>query len=1181
MKTPPRTLPPLLALLPLLLASLANGAPSAVVSRVAPDGRTQRDVLPAGSGVVQLTKHDGSLAQQTLDANAPLRLIVEFDGPPAVSLRARGLSAIAPAQRLERFRSDLAALAASARGSKRASGATNVAIIRREYSEVLSGAAVTLAPELLGPVRRLPYVRRVVLDREVRASLAESVPIIRADQLRDLAGVSGAGIRVGIIDTGVDYTHPALGGEFGPGERVAGGYDFVNGDADPLDDHGHGTHVAGIIGGNGGGIVGVAPEATLYAFKVLDAAGYGSSADIIAAMERALDPDQNPGTADAMHVVNLSLGAPYGDPDDVMSLALDALVEAGVVCCVAAGNDGTWFSIGTPGASRRAITVGSTDKLDSLSWFTSLGPVPRTYDLKPDLLAPGEAIVSAQMGGGTVAMSGTSMATPHMAGVAALLLELHPGWTPDQVKSALATSAHDLGRTPLQQGSGRLDALDASARDLSIAPVHLAFGAVPFGPATWSRTDTLRFQNLGAQARTILFPSSLALANGAVAHVAPASVLVPAGGAAMTFVTLDVDNAAFPDPSAPPYGAAGTLVGTCNGRAYRVPVSFHQHASLDIVTSAPIHLIFVEDHATRALLYADWYTGEIRLPKGVYDVTVSFFPFYTFVRRENVIVEANETISIEPEEATLVQTFANVGADGQPVTCEAGSLQLSRAGSNWSTSFVGFPLDQVLTSPMPDGNLEWSRYSTNYRDRWTSFADEQVGLTASHTFTNSPAAVHHFTVDYPQLPAATAAPLFYEYHPNPPDWGGYFGFGFYLGVPATGPFTATYDIVCPPHEGHFQLGMAIEFWPMIGTAIDWANPPLLIAPSMRVDRGWPIETYEAVMLFDPASWFSGTNMKLYGGLPVWRGMFHNTAALLSLDEGGLFFAPHLVADSYGTVMQEPDGTFELSQNGVPAASGPMPGTGGFTLAGRFELPWPGAGAWDFASGRDVPGRGAGARFEFAAHVGPAVPQDANPPALRAFQVQANGAEADSIDFASAIAPRVRFQVTDETSAVPTLRVREGAGGAWTPIALQTSGIEWTAALPPTLDGSVSLQLELLDPWGQRSLHTWSPAFVARAGTPVAVPPAAAPARLALAGAVPNPARAAALTLRFSLPDASPARLELLDVAGRRVALREVGGLGAGEHAVRLETRRPLRPGVHFARLTRDGRSLVTRVCVLD
>lgn len=1161
----------------LFLTTVARAEPTVVLSRTGPDGRTRYEPVPAGTGLVQVVANGRVVSSRQVDANAPLRAIVEFDAPPAAVLRARGVESSAVLQRLERFRADLESLRSQAVPD---AGRALAAEITNTYSQVFSGAAVTFSPALLEPIRRLPYVRRLVMDDSVRATLSESVPIIRADVLRQATGATGAGMRVGIIDTGVDYHHDALGGAFGPGNRVAGGYDFVNDDADPLDDHGHGTHVAGIVAGNGGGVVGVAPDATLYAFKVLGADGIGWSSWILAAMERALDPDQNPATNDAMHVVNLSLGSPRGDPDDVLSVGLDNLTEAGVVCCTASGNEGQYFSIGSPGASRKAITVGSSDKTDMPSWFTSLGPVPRTYDLKPDLLAPGEEIVSAQMGGGVVSMSGTSMATPHAAGVAALVRQLHPGWTPAQVKSALATSAHDLNRSPFQQGSGRLDAVDAAARDLALSPVHLAFGSVPVDVGEWARTDTLWFSNLGSQSRTIVFPPSLEIVPGARVLVAPSSVTVAPNGSAIVEVTLEVDNEVLPDPNVTPYGEAATLVGVCDGREYRVPVSFHQHSLIGLTTNALIHMVIVEDHVTRQIHYADLYTGPIPVPPGSFDVLVSFQPFYAFVLHENVPVSGPVFLAVDPGDATLHQTFANVDAGGQPAICEAGSVNLTRTGANWSMNFVGFPVDDIASTVIPDGMLEWSRYSSNYRDRWMSFADELHGLTASHTFTNEPAGIHHFSVDYPALAAPDAAPIFYEYHPDPfiPD--GYYGFGFYGGVAVTGPFTASYDISSPPRVGHFQMGLGLEFWRLSGGVIQWTQPPLMLAPALRIDRGWPIETHEALMLFEPASRFGGTRMSLFGGLPVWRGVFHNGPTRIALDEGGLLLAPHVFADSYGSVMEEPDADWTLSQDGNPAGSGIMTGTGGFSARGLFQVPLPAPGTWDFATGRDFVMRGQPARFDLVAHVNTAHPTDVDPPALRAFQVHANGQEADSIDFATAIDPGVSFRAVDTTGTTPSLFVRQGASGAWTAVATQLVAGEWQAVLPAALNGTISLRLVLEDPHGQTATHTWSPAFVARSGL-TAVAPGGPPARLALAGAWPNPARAGAMSLRFALPDAGPARLELLDVSGRRVAAVDVGALGAGDHVVRLEPVDRLRPGVYFARLSRNAESRVAKVCVLE
>jgi len=246
--------------------------------------------------------------------------------------------------------------------------------------------------------------------------------------------------------------------------KVIGGYDFVNNDNDPMDDHGHGTHVAGIAAGNGE-LKGVAPDAKLFAYKVLAEDGYGQDDWIIAAIERAVDPNQDGNIADHVDVVNMSIGG-FGYPDDPLSQSVDNAVDAGVIVVVAAGNNGWYFGIDSPGAARKAITVGATCKktdvgglcMGDIGPFSSLGP---TFlgTLKPDVLAPGTSICSAQhdaldelgfqygktqlhcIEDTSVTEMGTSMASPHVAGAAALLLQAHPDWKPAEVKAALMQTA--------------------------------------------------------------------------------------------------------------------------------------------------------------------------------------------------------------------------------------------------------------------------------------------------------------------------------------------------------------------------------------------------------------------------------------------------------------------------------------------------------------------------------------------------------------------------------------------------------------------------------------------------------------------------------------------------------------------------------------------------------------------
>jgi len=303
-----------------------------------------------------------------------------------------------------------------------------------------------------------PRVEAIWPDKPVYALLDVSVPLIRAPQVWE-KGFTGRGIKVAVVDTGIDYEHPDFSG------RILAYTSFVGGDG--KDDHGHGTHVAGIIAGSGeasgGKYRGVAPEALLLSAKVLKADGSGMMSDVMAGIEWAVEQGAK--------VINLSLGSPGPcDGTDALSAMCDAAVRAGVVVCAAAGNDGPApGTIGSPGCAREVITVGASDDYDQVASFSSRGP---TADgrVKPDILFPGVGIVSCRAGGTSMgnpvddfytSASGTSMATPHASGVAALLLQAYPDLTPAQVKARMMDSALNLNLDPNTQGAGRGDALAA------------------------------------------------------------------------------------------------------------------------------------------------------------------------------------------------------------------------------------------------------------------------------------------------------------------------------------------------------------------------------------------------------------------------------------------------------------------------------------------------------------------------------------------------------------------------------------------------------------------------------------------------------------------------------------------------------------------------------------------------
>ncbi|MFF6999209.1 S8 family serine peptidase [Streptomyces sp. NPDC008313] len=381
--------------------------------------------------------------------------------------------------------------------------------------------------------RRDDGIRKVWLDGRVRADLAESNAQIGTEAAWD-AGLTGKGVTVAVLDTGVDAGHPDLAG------RVARSKSFIEGQ-EVADRDGHGTHVTSTVGGSGaasyGKERGVAPGATLAVGKVLDDQGTGSDSQIIAGMEWA---------ARDVHadVVSMSLGSTEpSDGTDPMAEAVNTLSkETGALFVVAAGNTGAPSSIGSPGAADAALTVGAVDSTDTAAYFTSAGPRLGDNALKPDLAAPGVDILAARsrLTGGSgdyTTMSGTSMATPHVAGVAALLAEQHPDWTGAQLKDALMSTSKRLDASPYVLGAGRVSVPDAvRARITATGSADLGFYRWPYD-ANEPVTRTVTYRNSSDE------PVELSLAvegdPDGVATLAGTALTVPAHGTASTTVTGD------------------------------------------------------------------------------------------------------------------------------------------------------------------------------------------------------------------------------------------------------------------------------------------------------------------------------------------------------------------------------------------------------------------------------------------------------------------------------------------------------------------------------------------------------------------------------------------------------------------------------------------------------------------
>jgi serine protease AprX len=364
---------------------------------------------------------------------------------------------------------------------------------------IINGFAATVPHAVLSVVAASPLVQHLSFDRVAAGAMERTGATVGAAAIRQETGYDGAGIGVAIIDSGITSWHDDLA-EPGAGvERVDRFVDFVNGGAAAYDDYGHGSHVAGIVAGNGadssGARSGIAPAARIVALKVLDRSGAGRISDVIAALDYVVLHRQELN----IRVVNLSVAAAVHESYnlDPLTIAARAAVQSGIVVVAAAGNNGRnpqgntqYGGITAPGNAPWVLTVGASSHMgtidradDTIAAFSSRGPTAIDRAAKPDLVAPGVGIESlsdpasalyttraAYLLSGTTAtsylpylsLSGTSMAAPVVAGTVALMLQANPALTPNAVKAILEYTAETKpGYNKLTQGAGFLNARGA------------------------------------------------------------------------------------------------------------------------------------------------------------------------------------------------------------------------------------------------------------------------------------------------------------------------------------------------------------------------------------------------------------------------------------------------------------------------------------------------------------------------------------------------------------------------------------------------------------------------------------------------------------------------------------------------------------------------------------------------
>ncbi|MFJ7630110.1 S8 family peptidase [Streptomyces sp. NPDC097595] len=407
----------------------------------------------------------------------------------------------------------------------------------RTFWKDIAPAAAPSAPAKARGFDAGSGIGKLWLDAKVEAALSDSVAQVRAPEAW-AKGFDGTGTKVAVLDTGIDATHPDLK------DAIAAEKSFVPGETAD-DRHGHGTHVASTIAGSGaasgGKEKGVAPGAKLYVGKVLSDAGEGSQSGILAGMEWAAEQ--------GVDVVSMSLGTnSASDGTDPLSQAVDRLsADGGPLFVIAAGNNISVGTIGSPGAAAAALTVGAVDQRDARAGFSSQGPVARSYAIKPDISAPGVGISAAAAHPAEGAsmyqsMSGTSMATPHVAGGAAILHQAHPDWDANRIKNALMSTSKKLdGLRPYQQGTGRMD-VTAAVESTIEAPGSVAAAAFKWPNADAAPVDrTITYRNTGTAGVTLDLSTDT---TGSTATLSDSSVTVPAGGSAD--VTLRIDPTGLP-----------------------------------------------------------------------------------------------------------------------------------------------------------------------------------------------------------------------------------------------------------------------------------------------------------------------------------------------------------------------------------------------------------------------------------------------------------------------------------------------------------------------------------------------------------------------------------------------------------------------------------------------------------
>lgn len=1154
---------------------------------------------------------DSLKSLQQGEKHQPLKVIVEFDEEPLFLANHSSAGFRKSSNFYEQRFSEFASALNVSRPVNKTLNKT-FTTITKEYYKAFFGVQLSVHSDKLADIVSLPYVKAVHFDREVKATLHKSVPQIGADQVWQTFGKQGEGVKVGIIDTGIDYLHPALGGGLGPSFKVAGGYDFVNFDDDPMDDNGHGTHVAGIVSASSPELKGVAPKSTLYAYKVLDANGSGSESDIISAIERVVDPNDDGDMSDKLDVVNVSLGSDYGNPNDASAVAVNNASKLGVIFVIAAGNSGYaapppgkennyYFNgsatLGSPGTAESAITVGAVDATDILAQFSSKGPNRTTFGIKPEIVAPGMFINSTYLNNTTAALNGTSMATPMVTGVVALLKSIYPLWSAERIKSSLINTAKDIGLSAYKQGGGRVRALKAASSSSWSIPAVLNLGLDEPSVTTWTRNDTLTIYNAASSTQNYSISVS-GLQSGISINVSPSTFSIPQGSSTTIVVTTTVNNSTIPivADNIPLY--TGKLIAVGSVDTLSIPWAFARANRLTITFNEPMPYFLgtnVEPPIYGNGPDVSWknpMTAEVfGFKKGTYD----FYTIFHSPQKSKMVIKESVTLNNDAQTMTINSTdavhpivFRSKDHNGALLSSYPGNRKvIVTTIPNWG--------DQSAIFEQASDTIMVSSASSRYKFRLLEYHFNPAATKSFHiaqyssfTAMSSGKMLTNTASDYisqqfkfqfpPDVQQGIIIGEFFQYMDIMGQ--GYLnGIGFDFDSVTTGNNVFSMN-------GYFQRSLesardvAVRFYVLNGLELDELDMETL--PVMTYNDSVIALTKDNIMATVPRSPSGGT--MTFGAAPVHLATFwyNNWFAGSTLHFSTLFRGVHR-EKRYSDVNNGTYAVFDMDENLIfTSPLNDFPREPKQLQAQRYKMVITSSSYWlNNVKGKIIQ------TSEFNLAQTPA-----NPPTLLTFMtVNEQGQPSNvfqqggsgSLLFSSEVNGLMTSQQVNPDSTKAWFRVHGTTN--WIPLPVQLVGIypekdgtvfKANIASALTLDSvAIDLRVFVKDSAGFTNEFQIEPAFAvgdwnSSDPTPVEEQPAfGVPKDFVLYQNYPNPFNPTT-TIRFGLPQQSSVQVEIFNLLGQRIDAIELGNLSAGYHSVRWTANTS--SGVYFYRVitTNDG-----------